>query len=335
MRNMIGKMLNEVPGIRVIDFAVDGQDAVGKVQALRPDVVTMDVEMPHLNGIQAVEQIMRICPTPVIMLSSLTQQGALTTIEALEKGAVDFVGKPSGTVSIDIHRVRDDLVNKILRASKVGSARLMALAAPPPATMAAVVMPALRPLPTGRQRVVAIGTSTGGPKALNEVIPRLPKNLGVPVLIVQHMPAGFTRALAQRLNDLSQITVREAAAGDVLQPGVALVAPGDYHMTVVVGGRIVLNQDAPVHNVRPAVDVLLESVVKVYGRDTVGVVLTGMGNDGAQGALAIKRTGGRVIVQDEATSVVYGMPRSVVDAGAADMVVPLSRVADEIVKALS
>ncbi|MDE3075575.1 MAG: chemotaxis response regulator protein-glutamate methylesterase [Chloroflexota bacterium] len=333
MRSMIGKMLNEVPGIQVVDVAVDGQDAVEKVRNVRPDVVTLDVEMPKMNGIQALEYIMKNCPTPVIMLSSLTQQGAVTTIEALEKGAVDFVGKPSGTVSIDIHRVRDELVNKILRASKLTGTRLAALSAPRPQTPP-LQMPPLRPIETGRHHVVAIGTSTGGPKALNDVLPRLPRNLPAPVLVVQHMPPGFTRALAQRLNDLSQIAVREAAAGDQLEPGVALVAPGDFHMTVS-SGRIALNQDPPVHNVRPAVDVLLSSLAKTYGRETVGVVLTGMGTDGAEGALAIKRMGGRVIAQDEATSVVYGMPRSVVDAGAADVVAPLGRVADEIVKALS
>jgi len=334
MRSMITKMLKEVPGLQVVDVGVDGEDAIQKVRTLRPDVVTMDVEMPKMNGLQALAVIMRSTPTPVIMLSSLTQQGATTTIEALEMGAVDFVGKPSGTVSIDIHRVRDDLVNKILRASKVHPTHLATLSAPHTAT-APLVMPVASRQPIGHSRVVAIGTSTGGPKALNEVIPRLPANLPAAVLVVQHMPAGFTRALAQRLNDLSPMAVREAAAGDALQSGVVLVAPGDFHMAVLPGGRIGLNQEAPVHNVRPAVDVLFASIARVYGRDGVGVVLTGMGSDGADGATAIKRSGGHVIAQDEATSVVFGMPRAVVEARASDVVAPLPRVADEIVRALS
>ncbi|MGH2470172.1 MAG: protein-glutamate methylesterase/protein-glutamine glutaminase, partial [Chloroflexota bacterium] len=334
MRSMITKMLKEVPGLQVVDVGVDGEEAVQKVRTLRPDVVTMDVEMPKMNGLQALDVIMRNTPTPVIMLSSLTQQGAITTLEALEKGAVDFVGKPSGTVSIDIHRVRDDLVNKILRASKVHPTHLATLSAPH-TPVAPVVMPAVSRPPVGHQHVVAIGTSTGGPKALNEVIPRLPANLPAAVLVVQHMPAGFTRALAQRLNDISPMAVREAVAGDALQPGVVLVAPGDFHMAVLPGGRIGLNQSAPVHNVRPAVDVLFASIAQVCGRDGVGVVLTGMGSDGAEGATAIKRSGGRVIAQDEATSVVFGMPRAVVEAHASDVVAPLPRVADEIVRALS
>ena len=186
----------------------------------------------------------------------------------------------------------------------------------------------------GKRRVIAIGTSTGGPKALNDVIPRLPKGLPAPIVIVQHMPAGFTKALAERLDSVSQISVREAVAGDMLQEGVALVAPGNFHMTVERGGRISLNQEAPVHNVRPAVDVLMKSMVDVFGADILGVVLTGMGSDGAEGAAAIKRAGGRVIAQDEATSVVYGMPRTVVDAGSADIVAPITRVAEEIVRFL-
>ncbi|MHB8621025.1 MAG: protein-glutamate methylesterase/protein-glutamine glutaminase [Chloroflexota bacterium] len=332
MRNMIAKMLNGVPGITVLASAVDGQDAVDKVKALRPDVVTMDVEMPRMNGLQAVEAIMKHYPTPVIMLSSLTQEGAMVTIEALEKGAVDFVGKPSGTVSIDIHRVRDELVNKILRASKVSSIRLAAMAGPRAARQEPLALPPLRPSATAGHRVVAIGASTGGPKALNELLPRLPGGLPAPVLVVQHMPAGFTRAMAERLDSLSALDVREAADGDLLENGVALVAPGNFHMTVVRGGRVALTQGPPVHNVRPAVDVLLASVVEAFGSEAIAVVLTGMGNDGAEGAHRIKRAGGRVIVQDEATSVVYGMPRSVVEAGAADIIVPLGKIADEIVK---
>ncbi|HVA25949.1 MAG TPA: chemotaxis response regulator protein-glutamate methylesterase [Chloroflexota bacterium] len=315
----------------------DGAEAVEKVAQLRPDVVTMDVEMPRMNGIEAVEAIMRQTPTPVVMLSGVTLRGAAVTIEALAKGAIDFVTKPTGGSEADLATLRDELKDKLRRAARLSSARLAAArlaSGPPPAPVGA--RPAFRPLGLAQRarKVVAIGASTGGPAALTQLLPQLPGDMAAGVLVVQHMPAGFTKALADRLNGLSQLTVREAVAGELVQNGTALVAPGDFHMAVDGSGHVVLNQSPPVHSVRPAADVLLASVAKTYGRLALGVVLTGMGHDGAAGATDVKRAGGQVIVQDEASSVVYGMAASVVEAGSADAIVPLTHIASRIVQAL-
>lgn len=346
MRKVLTDLLNQDPELQVVGAARDGLDALDKVETLAPDVVTLDVEMPRLDGLSTLQELMKRRPLPVVMVSSLTRSGAEVTIRALAAGAVDFVAKPSGSISLDMAKVAGELVAKVKAAR-----RARPRAAEPPAAAgsdagstgavgtAAAAPAAAVPADEGRapaalrlrtQRVVVIGCSTGGPGALHQVLPRLPGSLAAGLLVVQHMPAGFTRSLADRLNELSSLHVREARPGDLVEPGVALVAPGGYHMLVAPDQTIRLSQDPPVHGVRPAVDKTLESVVPVFGRHTLAVIMTGMGYDGARGVSAVRRAGGRAIAEDESTCVVYGMPKVVVETGNADRVVPLPAIAQTI-----
>lgn len=331
MRKVVSNLLQSDEDIFVVDTARDGLEAIEKVKQWRPSVVTLDVEMPKLDGLAALERIMRECPTPVIMLSSLTQQGNETTIRALTIGAVDFVGKPSGTISLDIQKVREELITKIKIAAK---ASISNIHTPVPYVPLRVLAPSASSLGLTPHKLVVIGSSTGGPNALSQVVPRLPGNLPAAVLIVQHMPAGFTNSLAKRLDETSALEVCEAKEGDVFFCGKAYLAPGGYHMVLQSRSAVGLNQDPPVHSVRPAVDVTLESAVNYYGPNVVGVILTGMGYDGSRGMTLVKKMGGKTIAQDEATCVVYGMPRVVVEMGKADKVLPVQKIADEIVSML-
>lgn len=337
MRKVISDLLAADPDIEVVGTARDGLDALDQIRLEKPSVVTMDVEMPRMDGLTALEHIMAESPVPVVMVSSLTQDGAETTVRALAMGAVDFVGKPSGTISLDLARVRGELVNKVKLANRASLASLRR-----PALWRARPRDLRRPVPAAGQqaaeqpsgkpadRLVVIGSSTGGPGALHAIFPDLTADGGTAFLLVQHMPPGFTRSLAGRLNELSPIRVREAVEGDVPTGGTALLAPGGYHMVLTPERAVVLNQEPPQHGVRPSVDVTLLSAVEAYGDRCVGVILTGMGFDGAKGMAALKRAGGRTIVQDEASCVVYGMPRAVVEMGNADLVVPIEEVAKAI-----
>ena len=332
MRKVVSNLLESDENIVVIDTARDGLDALEKIKSLKPDVVTLDVEMPRLDGLSALQRIMKECPTPVIMLSSLTQDGSETTVKALTLGAIDFVGKPSGTISLDIHKVQEELVAKVRVASRAVVTNFRSSILPvlqKPVSFSPVLSSGLTP-----NRLVVIGSSTGGPNALQQVVPRLPGNLSAAVLIVQHMPPGFTKSLANRLNDTSQLEVCEAQEGDELLSGKAYVAPGGYHMILRSKTLLGLNQNHPVHSVRPAVDVTLESAVDFYGSRIVAVILTGMGFDGSRGAASVKQAGGKTIAQNEATCVVYGMPRVVVEMGKADRILPIHNIADEIVAML-
>jgi two-component system chemotaxis response regulator CheB len=337
MRKVISNLLQSDENIVVVDTARDGLDALDKIKQWKPDVVTLDVEMPKLDGLSALERIMRECPTAVVMLSSLTQEGSDTTIKALTMGAVDFVPKPSGAISIDIHKVKEDLVTKIKVAAKASLTNLRSSIAATSSGVAPEIPVVQRGvnLTIAPQKLVVIGSSTGGPNALQQVIPRLPGNLPAAVLVVQHMPPGFTASLANRLNESSPLEVCEAKEGDLVQTGKVYIAPGAYHMVLRSKTIIGLNQNPPVHSVRPAVDVTLESAVNYYGPKLVGVILTGMGYDGSKGMAALKKAGGKTVVQDEATCVVYGMPRVVVEMGKADKVLPVQKIADEIVSMLN
>jgi two-component system chemotaxis response regulator CheB len=288
MRAAIKKLLSADPRFDIVGEAKDGRDAVDKVQALRPDVCTMDFNMPNLDGAGAVREIMRIHPTPVVMLSAHTREGAKETFEALAAGAVDFLAKPSGEVSAEL---------------AIG-----------------VVGP----------KVVVVGVSTGGPAALGRFLPRFPADTSLALIVVQHLPAGFTAALAERLDSMCAIRVREAADGDRPEPGLALIAPGDRHLEVLPDGSLRTTEDPEVNGVRPSADVTMRAAAAVFGRRAVGVVMTGMGKDGAEGMRAIKSVGGATLVQDEASSVIWGMPRACVDAGLADRVVPLDALADAV-----
>lgn len=334
MRKVISSILEEDPELEVVDTARDGEEAVSKVLKLRPDVVTMDVEMPRMDGITAVSRIMEQSPVPVVMISSHTREGAEATIRALEAGAIDFVAKPSGPISLDIHKVAQEIREKVKAASRVSPERLRRPKAP---VRKVVVPPPQERVPSraGPVEVVAIGTSTGGPRALQEVIPALPGDLPCGVLVVQHMPPGFTRSLASRLDQLSALRVKEAEDGEAFRPGVVYVAPGDRHMVLDRSdGRYVVRllDDPPVGGHKPAVDVMMMSVADLAAPRSVGVLMTGMGRDGAKGMKMIRDRGGFTIAEDSSTCVVFGMPRAAIELGGADLVVPLDRIAEEIAK---
>ncbi len=328
MRFTIGKFLGETPGLTVVGAARDGREALDLIPQLKPDVITLDVEMPRLDGLSTLREIMATQPRPVIMLSSLTTDGARETVQALTLGAVDFVAKP--VAKANMRTVMDEVVAKVRAAAR-------ARVAPPSAAPARPARPFSAPAHhangskstrrlTPQDKVVVIGSSTGGPRALNTVIPELAAGFPAAVLIVQHMPVGFTRSLADRLDQTAALRVKEAEPGDALEVGQILLAPGGFHMTLDAQDRIALNQNPTVHGVRPAIDVTMTSVAQRYRSATIGVVLTGMGRDGTNGALLIRGAGGRVIAEAESSCVVWGMPRSVVEAEAADVVVPLTEV---------
>jgi two-component system chemotaxis response regulator CheB len=327
MRRVIGEAISAQPDMTLVGTAHNGLDALLKVEQLQPDVVTLDVEMPEMDGLTALRHLMARYPRPVVMLSSLTQEGAATTLRALSMGAVDFVPKPSGSISLDFHKVRDDLLQKI---------RVAANARVRTSTTAA---PRFHPSPVARARVssraaferlVVIGSSTGGPRALGTVVPGLQPDGRSAYVVVQHMPAGFTRSLAERLDGSSQLDVREASKGDRLAADTVLVAPGDHHLRLTAAGSVDLDDGPRLHGVRPSVDITLDSVAEHFARRSVVAILTGMGQDGAAGAVRVRQNGGFVLAEDASTCVVWGMPRAVVERGAADRVLPLEDMAEAI-----
>ncbi len=327
VRSVLSRRLDADDALEVVGGARDGIEALELIAALKPDVVTLDIEMPRLDGLGTLERIMRDCPTRVVMVSALTREGADATIRALELGAVDFIEKPAFGGMSASRMVADEISLKVRQAA---AARLPQLRAGGALSRRPSSSPtAARWLP----RKVLIGCSTGGPQALRQVITSLPGDLGVPLVVVQHMPASFTRSLAERLDELSQVRVEEAERGSLMEPGKVLIAPGGFHLTVNRRGVVALNEEQPECGVRPAVNVTLESMVEAFGADTVAVVLTGMGNDGTRGAGLVKAAGGSVITEAEETCVVYGMPRSVVNAGYTDEVAPLEGIADVVLQA--
>ncbi len=331
IRRLLTDELSKDPDIEVVGTAATGKIALSKVVQTPPDVVTMDIEMPEMDGLTAVTEIRKTHPKlPIIMFSTLNQRAAKETLESLPRGANDYVTKPSnvGSVAEAMQKVREELIPKIKRLGRpqgVAQPRNIPVLPPGPRTLSS-----RKPY---KIDIVAIGVSTGGPNALAEIMPHIPKDCPVPILIVQHMPPGFTKCLAERLTLKSKIPVHEGQPGDVMVPGQVWIAPGDYHMVVQrKGTQIVLatNQDPPENSCRPSVDVMFRSVAKVYGDAVLAVVLTGMGQDGMRGAEIIREAGGQVIAQDEASSVVWGMPGAVVHAGLANSVVPLSQVSTQI-----
>lgn len=322
VRRVLVRILEEDPDFHVVGTAADGQEALQKVLALQPDVVTMDVEMPRMDGLAALKEIMVSRPTPVVMVSSLTGPATRATVRALSLGAVEVVAKPSGSGTA-LLTLGADLRKKVRLAASAAMHHLSRLPRPDRSAGKGVV-------PSRADAVVVVAASTGGPRALGEVIPRLPADLPASVLVVQHMPPGFTRALADRLNDTSSLPVREAGEGDTLQTGTVLVAQAGHHLVVEAGGSLRLDDSPPRHGVRPAADVTLESAARLYGRRTLGVVLTGMGLDGALGLLEIRRAGGHTLAESPETAVIYGMPRAAVEVGAVEEVLPLYRMAERI-----
>jgi len=323
VRKMLTEALASEPDLEVVGTAPDPYVARDKIMSLRPDVLTLDIEMPRMDGLTFLKKLMRFHPLPVIIISSLAQSSSRAALEALQSGAVEVLAKPGDPYSVG--ELKHDLPQKVRAAAnaRVGLAR-------PQPSAPTLVSPLV--LSAGNATVIAIGASTGGTEAIREVLTSLPPNMPG-ILIVQHIPAGFSLAFAKRLNDLCQLRVKEAADGDRLTAGLVLIAPGNFHMTLGrTGGEYrVTIQDGPrVCYQRPSVDVLFESVAEVAKGDAIGAILTGMGSDGAQGLLKMKQAGARTLAQDEASCVVFGMPREAIRMGAADRVTPLDRVAAEL-----
>ncbi len=338
MRGALVRMISKDPRFEVIDTAVNGKEGWEKAQALRPDVMTMDVEMPVMNGLEALAEIMKTVKTPVIMISTLTEAGAETTIKALELGAVDFVPKAFGDQDRNIFRGAEELYEKLLAAA--GAAADMAPPKPLSPQLLAAGLPRIvanpAPLPPKavpglrvNARLVLIGSSTGGPKALQTVIEQLPASLPVPVVIAQHMPPQFTTALAKRLDETCKIRVKEVVDNEPLVAGTVYISPGGLH-TRVSPTQCKVSPDKGESLYKPSVDVLAESVGAAFGRNVLAVMLTGMGNDGMKEFVKLKQLGAHVIAQDKDTCVVYGMPKAVVEAGAATEVLPLEEIGRRI-----
>lgn len=340
MRRIISDILNSNDKIEVLDTARNGSEAISKAIKLKPDVVTLDIEMPVMNGLDALPQIIKVVPTAkVIMFSSTTRRGTDETIKALELGAVDFITKPSGTiVNIKIEDIRDEIINTVIQVAYLTKKNNNSAEVKKLIYKSSNLERTFNNMIDSKRTkyIVAIGTSTGGPRALQDVIPYMPEDIPATFLIVQHMPPGFTKSLAVRLNNLSKITVKEAENGDILKPGTAYIAPGDYHMVINRTGLdeyiISLNSDPTVSGHRPSVNVMMESIAKIENKNLIAVMMTGMGSDGSEGMKKIKMAGGKTIAQDEESCVVYGMPKAVVNAGIVDSIVPLDRIAAEIIK---
>ncbi|MBF0464920.1 MAG: chemotaxis response regulator protein-glutamate methylesterase [Nitrospirae bacterium] len=345
MRNTIKSLIVRDPEIQVVGTASDGFEALEKIESLKPDIITLDVEMPRMNGLEALRAIMASNnPLPVIMVSSLTTEGAKTTLEALELGAVDFIPKNLSDLSVNIVNIKDMLLDKLkqiggkklkiqrkVSSLKVGVSTVAKPVAPQPQSVRSVQFTSNK-----KVQMVAIGTSTGGPKALQSIVPFFPKNFSVPVIISQHMPANFTGPFAERLCQLSQLPVKEAKHGEKIENGIVYIAPGSGHMSITKKGfdKFISIGDDPGYIYKPSVDVMMLTTNSVMPGACLGVILTGMGNDGFKGMRAIKESGGRTIAQDEESCVVFGMPKFVVEAGLADKVVTLSEIAGEIINSI-
>lgn len=334
VRKSLRRVLETDRELLVVGAARDGQDALLKYQELQPDIVTMDVNMPNMDGLTSLQHLLHADPNAkVLMVSSLTEEGARTTFEALALGALDFVCKPGGTISADFGSVSRDLIAKIkaLFSSRRGMR-------PDRMERARPSRPPRRAL-TAARKIVVIGVSTGGPKTLLTVVDRLPPNLDAAVLVVQHMPGNFTHSFAKRLDDSSPMPFKEAEAGDILQPGHGYLAPGGSHMVLApmagnAGYRLRLTHSPSNSLFMPSVDVTMDSALRHFGAGMVGVILTGMGNDGAQTMERLHQSGGLTIAEHQSTAIVYGMPREVVDRGAADLVLPCHEIGEAIVRAV-
>lgn len=330
MRQMISQRLNALPDLEVVGAARDGRDALAQILAQNPDVVTLDLEMPNMDGLTTLREIMTQCPRPVIILSGFTLEGTHETTQALLSGAFDFVAKPD--LRANITAVIGDVADKIRLAAQGSVAR-----SEPATSSASNAAGRLRAVPRplrSSDKVIVIGASAGGPRALSTVLAGLPPDLPAAVLLVQHIASGFTRALAERLDTRSALPVREAQPGDELLAGRCLLAPGGFHLTLDRQSKIVLTQQPPVHGVRPAIDVTMGAVAAWHDHNALAVVLTGMGSDGTFGAAMISEAGGQVLAEAESTAVVWGMPGSVVRAGLADSIVPLPEMAAAIRQAV-
>lgn len=347
-RKIVSDVLMEMPNVEVIGTAYNGKSAMLKIKTLQPDLLTLDIEMPEMNGLQVLEQLQNEAPqVGAIMLSTLTQQGGAMTMRALELGAFDFIPKPqSGTMAENKEAVktalapmlkafqRSQLIKNKLAGFSKGAPVIRPQWRPPPKTLKTAIC---KP---GNASIIAIGISTGGPNALSQMLPQIPRDIGVPIVIVQHMPPFFTQSLAKSLDNKCAIEVREAQNAEPLLPNVAYIAPGGKQMKVIAGGdgkqRIIkITDDAPENNCKPSVDYLFRSVADHYVGRATGVIMTGMGSDGTAGLKLLKNNGATIIAQDESTCVVFGMPKEPIESGIADVVAPLDQIATEIIKTIS
>lgn len=328
MRKLIPQMIERDPSIHVVATAMDGEFALKKIADLSPDVVTLDLEMPRMDGMETLKQLMRIRRIPVIVVSAHTTEGASATFKALNLGAVDFVAKPKDALSDSMEQVARELITKIKAA---GQTKLGALPVANTMTPRKKMGPVERPLAT---HIVAIGISTGGPNSLQYMLSQLPADFPASIVVVQHMPEGFTDMFARRLNELCAIDVKEAQSGDLLLAGRALVCPGNRHVKIrrmPKAGVALLTDDERVNGHRPSADVLFSSAASEFGADATGVIMTGMGDDGAEGLGQMRRAGALTIAQDEGSSVVFGMPRAAIERGYATRVVPLDAMANALI----
>lgn len=339
MCRVLESIISAEPQMEVVGRASDGREAVSMVQGSKPDVITMDINMPHMDGLQATEVIMSTNPVPIVIVSSESREGAEPTLRALELGAVDFVAKPSSGVDLDMQTIREELVRKLRMAAKVRVVRTAVRSkdatkfsgefAPAPKAMA----PAPNSAPKStRLPVVVMAASTGGPQALMRLVPSFPSDFPAAVLLVQHMPGTFTSQFTTQLAEAAAVKVKEPEPGEIIQPRTLYVCPGTHHLRVSPTGRITLDNGPRVNGYRPCADLALETAATFAGAMSIGVILTGMGNDGAQGAKAVKAAGGHVIAQDEATSVIFGMPSEAIKAGAVDQVLPIDSIYSAIEK---
>ena len=336
MRKSISIMLESDKSIKVIATARDGEEGYNLTKKLRPDLVTMDIEMPKMDGLTSLQKIMQDCPTPVIMVSSLTTEGAELTIKALEYGALDFIPKELSYINVNIIKIKEELIRKVKEIVKQNSIkeRLKRLNRYRESSRHEINPPTLKYLPKIGYKAVAIGISTGGPLSLQKIIPLLSKKINCPLFIVQHMPPKFTKSLAERLNSLSELEVKEAENKEAVRNGVVYIAPGGLHMTIDKNNlgtffvSISKEPSSALH--KPSVDLMIDSVVNGYGKNTLGVIMTGMGKDGLEGIRKLKQLGGYCVAQDEESCVVYGMPKAVTEAGYADVVAPLESISEII-----
>ncbi|MGX1900363.1 two-component system chemotaxis response regulator CheB [Thermolongibacillus altinsuensis] len=339
MRKLISDFLSEDPRLEVIGTARNGQEALRKIEELKPDVVTLDVEMPIMDGLETLKHIMQQHPLPVVMISSTTREGAENTILALQYGAVDFIAKPSGAISLDLYKIKDQIVEKVLLASHANlqcMKRKSKIPIPPQKQYSKIESNEPIKTNTTKKKIVCIGTSTGGPRALQHVLSKLPETINAPILIVQHMPKGFTKSLASRLDSICRIRVKEAEDGELIQKGTAYIAPGGQHLQVKkIGMSLAVHLDeSPARNGhRPSVDVMFESLCTLADYEKIAVIMTGMGSDGTEGLKQLKASGNtKVIAESAESSVVFGMPKSAIAANVTDEVVHLDKIADAIMK---
>jgi two-component system chemotaxis response regulator CheB len=325
MRRIISDIISKEEDIKIAGTAQNGKVGIDKAITLKPDVILMDVEMPEMDGITAVKKIMKENPMPIIMLSAYTKEGSQKTIEALAAGAIDFIAKPSGEISADMSTIREELLKKIRSASKAKAIKTE------------IVATKKYRFNATRKKIISIACSTGGPQTLERLLKELPANIPAPILIVQHMPPDFTRSLADRLDKMCEIRVREAKNGDHLTDGVALIAPGGMHMTVEEENKepvIRINKGIPELGVMPCANKLFRSIAPIFKENIICVVLTGMGNDGTDGAKEIRAVHGTIVAEAEESCIIFGMPKEVIKAGLADEIVTLDKMAVELIQLL-